>query len=178
MTRYTVTFTDRPGSKTRYRHALKLLGAEGVRITEAAAEPAAPRQRPDNLPTSPEAVAVAKLYRRGLETPWSDKEIALFRAARKTGILTEPNMQLITKYYETERKKGTEGIHRRDLATFLRNVTGEVDRAREGKPANGHALEWLPAKVVQMPQTDEERERIRLQGLATAAAFREGRMQG
>lgn len=179
MTRYTVNFTDRPGSKARYRHALKLLGAEHVRITETADAVAAPQRAADNLPTSPEALALARLYKRAPDRPWSEKEIALFRAARKRGVLTPENMQMITRYYEAERKKCREGIYRRDLATFLGHCDGELDRARafaeNGSSGHSKALEWLPCKVVPMPQSDEERERIRVAALATAAAFREGR---
>lgn len=40
------------------------------------------------------------------------------------------DLALVEKYYEFERKKGDKGIHRRDLATFLNNYGGEVDRAR------------------------------------------------
>lgn len=38
-------------------------------------------------------------------------------------------LTVVEKYYEFERKKGDKGIHRRDLATFLNNYGGEVDRA-------------------------------------------------
>lgn len=40
------------------------------------------------------------------------------------------DLTLVELYYAFERKKGDKGIHRRDLATFLNNYGGEVDRAR------------------------------------------------
>ncbi len=58
---------------------------------------------------------------------WSDVEIALYR---KVKCLTLENIAMIARYYKSERAKGSEGIHRRDFTTFLRNCSGELDRAR------------------------------------------------
>ncbi len=172
MTRYQITFTDRPDSKARYRAALKMMGAQDVRITESEAEATAPKPKKDNLPTSPEALAVAILFSRPASRPWSDDEIALFRKATKTGAFSPENMKLITKYYETERKKGDEGRHRRDLSTFLRNASGELDRAKASKPVN-RSLEWLDSSTKIVPMTSpEEEEKIREAVREQAAAFR------
>lgn len=172
--KYTVTFTNPPGQKSRYRHALKLLGAESVRIVESEEQAGAAKTRPDNLPTSPEAMAVASLYGRKLDRPWADEEIAVFRKARTRGIITIENMTIIANHYRTERRK-SEHCCRRDMLTFLRHVDGELDRARAARPSN-RALEWSDSsKVVPMPvQSEEERARIVAAAKADAAKLREG----
>ncbi len=172
-TRYTIVCHDKPGSKPRYRHALRLLGAEGVKISELQVEASAPKPKPDNLPTSPEAKAVASLFGRPLDKPWSDAEIALFRKTKV--LLTETNMKLLTTYYTEERKRGREGIQRRDLTTFLRNLTGEIDRASAVKPRNGHALEWTDStpKLTVLPDPVET-ARLAAQAREGLAKFREG----
>lgn len=172
MTRYTVSFSDQPSSKARYRTALKLMGATDIRMSEAEVDATAPKPKRDNLPTSEEARAVASLYGRSYETPWTDNEVALFKTARKTGALSMENMKLISVYYTAERKKGRDGIYRRDLVTFLNNASTELDRAREAKPRNGHALEWSPAPVIVALPNPDETERIRLAALAHAAEFK------
>lgn len=81
------------------------------------------------------------LFRRRPTTPWSDKEV---RAYKAIGKVDPEDLELVCRYTEAERAKGENGRHRRDLATFLNNFTGELDRARE-KPINGHE----PAKPKQ-----------------------------
>lgn len=175
MTRYTVIFTDRPNSKARYRAALKMMGAQEVRIVESEAQAPTVKPRKDNTPTSPEAKAVADLFNRLHDLPWTDAEITLFKTARKTGALSLENMKLITVYYRTERAKNREGHHRRDLPTFLRNASGELDRAKAVKPTNGHALEWSDSrpKIVALPDPAEAERlaRVAREGLEQ---FRKG----
>lgn len=175
--RYSITLTDRAGSKARYRTAMKLLGAEHVTISEKPVEASTPKPKKDNVPTSPEALAVAALFHRKPEQEWSDTEIALFRKATKTGCFTPENMKLITDYYQRERAKGNGengGIHRRDLATFLRNASGELDRAKAVPTKPSRRLEWAePAKIVPMPDAAEQ-ERLMAEAKAGLAAFREG----
>lgn len=169
--KYTITFLDRPDSKGRYRAALKMMGAESVRIEEKEAEPAEPKPKKDNVPTTDEAKAIADLFSRKHAAEWDDREIAAFKKARK--LLTMDNIKLLTVYYASERRKGDEGIHRRDLGTFLAHVAGEIDRARAAKPANGHSLEWLDSrKVVAMPVPPEEAARIAAAAKVAAEAFR------
>lgn len=71
---------------------------------------------------------LCKLFRRRLTTPWSEKESKAFRTVGKE--ITHEDIGCIERYYESEREKGDNGIHRRDLQTFLNNFPGELDRAR------------------------------------------------
>lgn len=152
--KYVITAVDKPGSKARYRSALRLLGAESIRIEEVAHEPEQPRPKPDNLPTTAESKAVADLYGRKHSTPWADKEIAAFRKAVAAGLTVE-SMAVIAAYYAKERRKDTHYC-RRDLFTFLGNFSTELDRARAAKPERAKALEWAPTNVVPMPELSEE----------------------
>ncbi len=63
-------------------------------------------------------------------------------------------MKLITEYYRRERAKGREGVHRRDLETFLRHAPGELDRAQI-KTNGSRALEWEILKGVMVVETGE-----------------------
>lgn len=90
---------------------------------------ASPEKPGSKLPTSPEAKKLAALFSRKLTTEWSDGEIRSFRRLKK--VIDLQDLELMGRYYEIERAKGKEGIHRRDLATFLNNYQGELDRARQ-----------------------------------------------
>lgn len=172
--KYTATFTDKPGAKARYRQALKLMGAESLSIAEAEVEQTEPKPKKDNLPTTEESKAIADLFSRRHSTEWSDREIKLFRDARKKGLLTMENITILTAYYGAERRKGDEGIHRRDLGTFLANITGELDRARAAKPKASRALEWPDSNAKVIPMTPEaDAERIRRDALEAAAKLKE-----
>jgi hypothetical protein len=101
-----------------------------------------------SVPRTPAAIRIAQLFKRRLTTHWSPKEERVMRRLKKDRafelFIPDPSsdqlegqwvedlsdLALIEKYYEFERKKGDKGIHRRDLATFLNNYGGEVDRAR------------------------------------------------
>lgn len=83
----------------------------------------------DVRPKSEEAKAVAALFGRRIETPWSEKEIKAFKGVVRRGVITVEAISKISAYYAAERKKGGSGNHRRDLKTFLNNFDGELDRA-------------------------------------------------
>lgn len=149
---YTVHLTSPDAAKQRLRMSLRLLGFTDVRIVEAvSAEPKQPKPKKDNVPTSPEALAVAALFRRRPETAWSDAEIKSFTAARKAKLLTVEDMIMIAKYYAAERAKGEEGRHRRDLGTFLNHAGGELDRATAFAATKQHGAAAKPYNVVPMP---------------------------
>lgn len=135
------------------------MGATELRITERQA--GEPRPKPDTIPTSPEAIAVARLFGRDPEKEWSDAEIGLFRKLRTRKVLTMESVALLTRYYEAERKKGDEGFHRRDLMRFLKFYDGELDKAKAHKPRPLSCL--VPVhkpKIVVMgpPLTEAERQ--------------------
>jgi hypothetical protein len=169
--RYTIHATGQPGAKGRIRTALKLMGFDGVRIDETEADVTIARPRPDNLPTSPLAKAVAKLFHRDETKPWADAEIAAFRAAAKCG-MDLAGMAEVATFYERERKK-PDHYCRTSILTFLRHFGGELDKARADKPKAGKALEWAqPQNVV--PMTDPaEAERIAAAAREAAKQFRE-----
>ncbi len=107
------------------------------------------------LPTTENAQRVATLFRRKLTTPWSAKEVRAYKAA---GAITPDELTLLEEYYAAQRAMGHEGIHRRDLPTFLNNFRGEVDRAVEWKeqqtnPKPTHARSQRPTP--QNPRVSE-----------------------
>jgi len=169
--RYTINATGQPSAKARIRTALRLMGFDSIRIDETAVESTAPKPKPDNLPTSALAKAIANLFHRELEKPWSDAEIHAFRAAGRAG-MDLAGMAEVASFYERERKK-PDHYCRTSILTFLRHFGGELDKARADKPKGGKALEWTPANVV--PMTDpEEAERIASAARQAAREFREG----
>jgi hypothetical protein len=96
--------------------------------------PSAPVVRESKaLPTSLEAKAIADLFNRRHTTEWSGKEIKAFKALQRRGVITMEAIELIAPYYAHQRSPDGDGIHRRDLCTFLNNFDGELDRARSFK---------------------------------------------
>lgn len=180
MPRYRITTDFADDARPRLRTALRLMGGQAIRIEEVADAAAAPI-KPDNVPASAEAVAVAALFGRAPDKLWSDCEIKLFKQARKRGVLTTDETALLAKYYKAERAKGEEGRHRRDLATFLRNVDGEIDRAKayaNRKHRTGPG--WAPAgehKVIPMPAPEltleQQEEASRFQAMLDERKRRE-----
>lgn len=172
---YTAHFTCAANAKARIRTVLKLMGAESIRITEAQEQPGQAKPKPDNVPTSPEALAVAALFGRAAATQWADEEIRAFKAAVKTGLLTLETMKLVTEHYRTERKRDG-NFCRTSLLTFCRHFGTELDKARAQRPTGSRALQWTDSrpKIIAMPLGADEEERIRAQAREQARAFREG----
>ena len=104
-----------------------------------------------NVPTTEISKRIADLFGRSHATPWSESEIKSYKAAGRIQIA---DLELIERYYASERAKGEKGLHRRDLGTFLNNFAGELDRARAKAPKATAAKqtdpegwrEWLPTK--------------------------------
>ncbi len=85
-------------------------------------------------PTTRPSRLIHTLYNRHPTTEWADREVRAYKKIAKaypSEIYLIRDIELISKYYVSERKKGEKGIHRRDLLTFLNNFSGELDRARE-----------------------------------------------
>ena len=107
--------------------ALEKLRAAFAEFEAAIAETELPLAIEKNVPTTRTAQRIATLFNRRLTTPWSVAEIKAFKAC---GRIADTELELVEKYYASERAKGeTEGRHRRDLCTFLNNWRGELDRA-------------------------------------------------
>jgi len=171
LKKYTIHTTGDAGRKAHLRTLLKLAGFATPRIDEAEGEATAPKPKPDNLPTSAIAKAIATLFHRDSEKPWSDIEIVAFRAATRGG-MDEGAVAEVSSFYDRERKK-PDHYCRTSILTFLRHFGGELDKARADKPKVGKALEWTPANVV--PMTDPaEAERIASAARQAAREFREG----
>ncbi len=82
------------------------------------------------IPTTESAKRISTIFGRRITTPWSDKEVKRYKQLVKDKVLQDlTDIDLIQRYYVYQRKKDN-GIHRRDLYTFLNNFSGELDRAR------------------------------------------------
>lgn len=86
-------------------------------------------ERHGKAPKSDEAKKIADIFHRRHGTEWADNEITGFRKIKDAIALKD--LELIHKWYESERAKGEEGRQRRNLDTFLNNYLGELDKARE-----------------------------------------------
>ncbi len=81
------------------------------------------------IPSTDTAKRIAILFKRRLDTHWSEKEVKRYRQLVKDQAMSDEALELIGRYYVYQRKKEN-GIHRRDLYTFLNNFAGELDRAQ------------------------------------------------
>ncbi len=81
------------------------------------------------IPSTDTAKRIAILFKRRLDTHWSEKEVKRYRQLVKDRVLSDEALELIGRYYVYQRKQEN-GIHRRDLYTFLNNFAGELDRAQ------------------------------------------------
>ncbi len=81
------------------------------------------------IPSTDTAKRISILFKRRLDTHWSEKEVKRYRQLVKDQVMSESGLELIGRYYVYQRKKEN-GIHRRDLYTFLNNFAGELDRAQ------------------------------------------------
>lgn len=81
------------------------------------------------IPSTDTAKRIAILFKRRLDTHWSEKEVKRYRQLIKDQVMSDSALELIGRYYVYQRKQ-EKGIHRRDLYTFLNNFAGELDRAQ------------------------------------------------
>jgi len=128
------------------------------------------------VPTTNQSKRIATMFSRRHTTPWSEKEIKAYRAI---GTLDPDDLSALERYYATERAKGDEGRHRRDLATFLNNFAAELDRARlfAGRKRRAEpGFRSQPTEYVAPPLTAEEiaeNERITANNSGTLKAMME-----
>lgn len=165
----TAQFPD--NAKARIRTALKLLGASAVRIEETATAPSV-KLKPDTLPTSEAAKAVATLFHRSHDKEWADEEIVAFKKAVKTGLLTLENMKIVTAFYLRERKQ-EKHFCRTSILTFCRHFGTELDKARASKPEPSKKGEWLDSNKVVPMTPDADAEEIRRKAKEQAALLRQ-----
>lgn len=125
-------------------------------------------------PSTQNALRVAALFNRRPTTPWSEKEIKVYKKLVKDALLIEDNMEVIERYYVYERRKGDKGIHRRDLYTFLNNFSGELDRARAWDEIKRKQLSAnVSRNKALVSQSDQEFNRISELAKAEFQRFKE-----
>lgn len=134
--------TAKPPAEIAPKPSLTPIGGKG-----AGEQPSIESKVSSKLPTSPAALKIAGLFGRRGSTEWSDKEIKAFKKLFPFNI---DDLALLETYYAFERQKGGDGIHRRDLLTFLNNYYGELDRARAWRE-NPKANEKKPTNRNQQP---------------------------
>lgn len=123
----------------------------------------------------PLAECLCKIFSRRTTTAWTTKEISAYRSI---GTIPEDDLCALERYYASERAKGEDGRQRRDLATFLNNFAGELDRARQFATKKKRIEpSFLPTeKPHTAPKTPEEiaeYERVKQNGRAQLAALSE-----
>jgi hypothetical protein len=100
---------------------------------------------------------LAQLFARPAQYHWSYEEVSRYYELDKQGFFENGNLALLERYYASERRKGKDGIHRRDLTSFLNNFGPELDRARMwSKPPKRNAT----TRSSEVRPSDEEWERI------------------
>jgi hypothetical protein len=127
-------------------------------------------------PTTEPARRIAALFHRKLQTPWSEKELKVYKDLYMQGAFRNMHdLALIELYYGAERKKKEGGIHRRDLYTFLNNFAGELDRATAYAQSQ-HRLNRAKidqARKRERPISEEEWQRIGALAKVELARFKQ-----
>lgn len=111
------------------------------------------------IPTTDLSRRVAALCRRKPTTPWSPREVQVYKRLFKDGFFDNlDDLALIEQYYAFERKKPAEGpnrgCHRRGLFTFLNNAGEELDRANDWREK--HPLKQAPRKIIPLPPVKDD----------------------
>lgn len=122
-------------------------------LPQSPSAPASPplgngKKEKDVIPKTPEALAICELFNRRPSTEWDPKLVRKFKDGVRRGVVTLASIEKISAYYSSERSKGEEGRHRRDIGTFVNNFDGELDRAEAflmSQNRNGHAAVKPPA---------------------------------
>lgn len=106
------------------------------------------------VPTTALARRIAAIVHRKPETPWSEKEIRIFKRLLKAGAFNEPDLSSVERFQAYSRKRvkmGGKGYHRRGLYTLLGNWGEEVDHGTEHDEL--HPLVPPPRKIIPLPLT-------------------------
>jgi hypothetical protein len=133
-------------------------------------------------PTTEPARRIAALFHRKLQTPWSEKELKVYKELYMQGAFANrQDLDLLELYYAAERKKKEGGIHRRDLYTFLNNFAGELDRAT-AYAASQHRLNRTKIdekrKRERPVASDQDWQRIGALARAELARFKQSMSNG
>lgn len=109
------------------------------------------------VPTTDLARRIAAIAHRKPITPWSDKELRLYKKLYRDGAFNETDLALVERYQAFHRcqlKKGRAAFHRRGLYTILFNWGDEVDRSTEHDEL--HPLRPPPRKIIPLPPMAEK----------------------
>jgi len=101
-----------------------------ARVCRWAHERLSKRVDPKTMPTSPDSMRIAAMFRRQLTTVWSPKERKSFRELKSRGVFTTESMDAVELFYRLG-ANDPEAYLRTSLVTFLNNFDSEVDKARE-----------------------------------------------
>lgn len=99
------------------------------------------------VPTTALARRIAAIVHRKPATPWSEKEIQVYKKLFRAGAFNEVDIGLVERYQAFQRKRKGGGFHRRGLYTLLNWWGVEVDRATEHDEL--HPLKPPPRKILQ-----------------------------
>lgn len=125
-----------------------------------------------SLPKGPISQRFHALYNRRAGTHWDPKEVKALEALVKQKVFATPegmaDLELVERFYAAQRKRGPDGIHRRDLLTCLNRYRGEVDKAKDWEARN-KPQRPRPAKV-QGQRTDATGANIAIETDPTATA--------
>lgn len=116
--------------------------------------------RTDTKEAAEWADRIATIFHRRLDTPWSAREIKVFRTLIP---FNDDDLCMVERRYAAERLN-KENTLRRDILTFLNNFRGEVDRALawcEKHPVRSKTLRAKPVEALhsEAPPPDPEAEK-------------------
>jgi len=120
-------------ARWRERNSHKTSGADNSADLNLSGQEEPQPQKKQNPAWSPTLIQsrLGMLFRRRPTTRWSKDEL---KALAGIGEISEEDLKALEVYY-TANMPDASNYRRRDLSTLLNNFNGEVDRARQYKPA-------------------------------------------
>lgn len=109
------------------------------------------------VPMTDLARRVAAIVRRQERTPWSDKEVQVYKKLYRAGAFNEIDIAKVERYQTFQRyqlKKGRPAFHRRGLLQLLNHWGEEVDHGTEHDEL--HPVIPKPRVIIQMPPRPSE----------------------
>lgn len=126
-----VAVGQHPSTSVNVERDIAEADSEAKADTEPLAPPPSPRRGvvegkgSAKIPTTDQSRRIATIFKRRHTTAWSDGEVRVYKTL---GTIPEEDLALIEAYYSSDAQ-----YLRHDLATFLNNFAGELDRARKWK---------------------------------------------